>query len=1112
MGEIQSKLSSLTSAQAFLAKLSSNLSVVVTSLLLFALIAWAYFQTKKIEAARISDVIIEKRDEISKSMSAEEKQQSLSNNAKIHEAVRERQDAAQTLRDLIVDIETGKQSLSDLPGDTTIADIQARISELEDDAEEIIAIATKIEATNQAYEAANTEIKSENTKEPQKGFLSRIGTFFISEGMFKTTSAGMKLLAVAVLLLSIPASLAITLPPVSDALETRQVELTETVREIEFDIEVASAEQNYEQALQTAETTFAELPEASEFTDDEVADGLARIFESRVIPQSFNTARSSARATVRGTTRHGIRNNILRNHATQSSGNLSAKLSRSASTPNAQADMASDFAKRSSSTRGPVTSLGKDAAAKNRAISKSNPSQWKAMKGQYTNYMKSFGRVAPPQQIRSLAVSQILGDVIPSGTTAPSALGRSFQQAASNLSADTIEAYSNAAYKNFTADIAKGVPIEDALDNNKKLSSLSLSNQNTARLRSITQDVPDRAKLGEISAKNRVHLYSRAGTGVSDEVQRSIARLSKIQGFRTAQSAEALASFADYFPSQAGDQQRTTWAKAAQSNGLDGAPPRPGAESSKYRQTARNNLGRSRSFGRLRGFSRVGGVLIGREPDRVDINDLSNSDILELSSMKWEMKGRSVYFNLQVKDQATRRIGPFDPAIVNLALAYAADGRPTTVTMVKAEPLTDLKILNHVTLADTGLGCRARRLDQFVDEVTSEDSFLENARTQATQNALNEILFYEYARALRLDNYLQRSAVTSELPGEQVQNWRLEARDTMAQPSIVESVQSMLGQGNALYIASKPVYFDAKLVNAMQSCKVKEDISSLNACLNSEFEPPYDSALINGNLNWLAPAPDYDVWSGVREDEFSLDQDLSFLTLKQNQTTWPFNFIVQIAVKSPAYFADKNTSWLEDDNDKRDDYVDLSPWEFTSLEQTLNSSIAKAVVSNRERKSVMKDMQQFAILQRFFRGLLDGYIVADDVDMEMLESLQTETQPFINSSSPTLRWNPSPGGIESNLYNYLSGQLEEPENQSDIEAILSCATLIGDTSEYGNLALAKISNEKWTNSCDPSNFQNETLRSIVDYFGAARQLRASLKVDDNLSLSQKYAEEGCPRP
>jgi len=1112
--EIQSNLVNISFVQAFFGKISSGLSVVVTFLLLCALIAFGFIRIRKVEEKRLSEKLGSKRELIVNKMTDAEKKDSYKKIEAIHEAVLERENAIEVLSKLAAELRSGEKSEVDLPANTNLVGIEARIAELEEENIEIKAIAVNLNASNIAYDEINTIIKSTEERETNQNIWRKIGTFFISEGMFKTTSTGLKVLGIAVLVLSIPASLAITFPPISESLEARKVELTESVREIEFDVEVASANENYENALQNAELTQAlseDLPDTSDLTDDEVADGLARIFESRVIPVSIITAETGSQTFNRNSARHSIRNNILRNHATNSRGNLSAELSRNAPRATVQSDLAKDFVKRSSVTREPVTNIGKQAAVKNRAIAKTNPAQWKVMKAQYSSYLKSFGRVAPPQQIRSLAVSQILGDVMPSGNAAPSALGRSFQQAATNLSADGIEAYSEAAYKNFTADVAKGTSIEDALGNNKKLSSVSLSSADNRRLKSIANDVPDRARLNELSSRNRVHLYSRAGTGLSDDVSRSIARLSRINGFGTVQSAEALASFADYFPTQAGDQQRTSWAKAAQSNNLKGAPPVPGTESRQYRQAARSNLRRSRSFRSLRGFSRVGGVLIGRQPERVDIDDLENSELLELHGLRWEMKGRAAYFYLQVKDKAEQRIGPFDPAIVNLALAYAADGRPTTVTMVKAEPLTDLKILSHVTLEDTGLGCKARRLDQFVDEITSEDSSLENIRNIATQNALSEIQYYEYARALRLNNYLNRSAVSVELPDSEVPTWIADAQEIILEPSIIESVEAMIGRSEDLFIKSKPVYFESKLVSAMQSCRVKEDLQSLNICLNEAFEPVYDSQLVNGNFDWLAPSPDYDVWSGVREDEYELDEDLSFIKLKSGQNVWPFRFIVQIAIKSPAYFADENKSWLEDDNDKRDQYVDLSPWEFKSIDASLNSSIARGVAADRERKSVMRDMQQFAVLQRLFRGLLDGYILVGG-DINLLTTVQTETETFVNKASPTLRWNPSPGGIESNLYNFLVGKIETIETQSELDAMITCAKMIEETAENGDLALPQISESKWSQFCGPNLFTDDQTRLVVDYFGAARSLRTSLKVDDNLRLSKKYAEQGCPRP
>ena len=69
LAEIQSKLSSITSAQSFIGKISSGLSVVVTSLLLCALIALGFFRAKKVESDQMSESIIKKRDEISNMMS-----------------------------------------------------------------------------------------------------------------------------------------------------------------------------------------------------------------------------------------------------------------------------------------------------------------------------------------------------------------------------------------------------------------------------------------------------------------------------------------------------------------------------------------------------------------------------------------------------------------------------------------------------------------------------------------------------------------------------------------------------------------------------------------------------------------------------------------------------------------------------------------------------------------------------------------------------------------------------------------------------------------------------------------------------------------------------------
>ena len=132
---------------------------------------------------------------------------------------------------------------------------------------------------------------------------------------------------------------------------------------------------------------------------------------------------------------------------------------------------------------------------------------------------------------------------------------------------------------------------------------------------------------------------------------------------------------------------------------------------------ARTMVSLARSYPALRGYSRVGGVLIGRGPDpdpdhpSLSIDRFSHS-ILPGPTAALELR-------LTHDDDTEIALGPYDPAIAHLALAYAADGRPLAVTIIRAGPLRDHKILLHPALVDTGLGCRAIQLDrdhQFTSE------------------------------------------------------------------------------------------------------------------------------------------------------------------------------------------------------------------------------------------------------------------------------------------------------------------------------------------------------------------------------------------------------------
>eukprot|EP01034_Spumella_vulgaris_P006275 gene6275-7992_t len=120
----------------------------------------------------------------------------------------------------------------------------------------------------------------------------------------------------------------------------------------------------------------------------------------------------------------------------------------------------------------------------------------------------------------------------------------------------------------------------------------------------------------------------------------------------------------------------------------------------------------SRSFTRLRGSVRVGGVLIGADP--------TTGAPLDVRDIGWRVDGATLALTLKLADR-TIDVGRFDGETVQQALAYAADERPTTVTMTSGPLMPKiLRVHLHPSLVDTELGCHMIELDRFVDTATGD--------------------------------------------------------------------------------------------------------------------------------------------------------------------------------------------------------------------------------------------------------------------------------------------------------------------------------------------------------------------------------------------------------
>ena len=158
----------------------------------------------------------------------------------------------------------------------------------------------------------------------------------------------------------------------------------------------------------------------------------------------------------------------------------------------------------------------------------------------------------------------------------------------------------------------------------------------------------------------------------------------------------------------------------------------------------------------MRGFARVGGVVIGREPEGAELHlDLSMKDL------SWETQGNAIRLHLIDSSNHEIDLGAFEASLVSLALAYAADGRVITVTMTTADPLTELRILLHPVLLDTTLGCHTIELDRFVDiSVPTEDPQTKKLTFRGFQSKLiySQQALYAVARAALIQALLGPSS------------------------------------------------------------------------------------------------------------------------------------------------------------------------------------------------------------------------------------------------------------------------------------------------------------------------------------------------------------------
>lgn len=701
-----------------------------------------------------------------------------------------------------------------------------------------------------------------------------------------------------------------------------------------------------------------------------------------------------------------------------------------------------------------------------------------------------------------LAISQTLGEALSGFSGDPSFFGSQAKRFGANATTDAVSAYFEASYKKFVIEAARTGDFGEAARGAGRLAGNALSDADVRALAELVEAMPEPAVVETRTRAARATVAVQSADINVPNVERAVVRYANATGgTRPALSAEALAEFADYFPGRAGEEQVTRKAKVSRTANLDGAPPAPGNETRSYQRRSKTMASRSGSYRSLRGFSRIGGVLIGRNAE--------STEKVQVDAFDWLVRDDKFSFDLALDGGEKKSFGPYSAAIANLALSYAADGRPTTVTMVSAEPLLELKILTHPVLVDTGLGCSARRLDQFVDEIDSEDAELAGVREHDTRLATGEVALYGLARALQIVFLAEDPEIASLLKtigADGVAESARQELDSFSEYGLVESRISFAEP--KLAIASKPAYFDRGLVNRIQACMPDESLDEFVQCFRRKVDTNRSSIADDPTMAWLAPTPEFQVWSGVREKAYNVDASLNFIKKNQDDPTWPFEFIVQMALTSPAYFADPDQVWFDDDNQAIGEFVDDSPWKFQETGKMLRAAISNGVKTNLERSRVLGDMQDFALLQRLFRAAIDGPL-SESFPLQDLPAIQQATMNSVNRAAKTLRWNVRPGALEMTFWRQLIS-IDNPA-----KGVQSCIAFIETFAETDPASLSRVDHGVWDANCgvDRLSASNQrSLASLAERTAAARELRTALNVAADEALADILYQNECPQP
>lgn len=747
----------------------------------------------------------------------------------------------------------------------------------------------------------------------------RLRDALLNRGVLQSMRGGSRLVALSGLALMVPAAASLQMGVAQPDFTERMVEL----QDLKIDLARKDAENQIQLALQQGPPP----PAAEPRDDDEVAEVLAQQFDSGM--HSLVLARALPAKLRPSLVHEALREQILAQYARHG----------------AEAQVA---AWPEVHEAHPMTAPRRTLQQRLRQMRTENRALWQRLKAAVPGRSDFMTPLTRSELVQGLATE---------------VRRAAFVGAASEFATayDTHATY-------YIAELAKGQPLEKARTAAFAEESGPLWTQQTDESLHALQQVTD-VEGHPVDRGLRERPPTLHGSGPTAQQAQAAERILKDMPLRSRQTA-ALNTFQDILPGRLGDEARTTAAEI-------GRRVEPGRTSPSGLESARA-FSRSYSFAALRGYSQVGGVLIGRPPES------GGDGRPDIVAIDWDwVDGDKLGLTLTTRAGTKHRFGPYPGHQMLHALTYAADRRPLAVSMISADPIPDLKVLVHPALLNNATGCRVVALDRVADEATQRASYrLQAERRVYAQNAL-----YRMAWAVLVSRWITWETGLDGSETQVILEYARKVREVARRELTTEltELRRSLAAGEPSLIAAKSEFFDPTISEAGATCAAKgQTIEAIEQCLQQ-------SKSSGSARRALTLLPEFQIWSGVRERPYPVDAGLNFLR-RSSSTDWPFDFVVQVA------FSHQGPAGAE--------ARDGEPWTLGTIQESLNRDIRNHVESQGRQAAIVSEVADFALLQRLFRAAFAGHLgAAFPMDRLAILSAQLNAKRAAADGYRTPQWN-----------------------------------------------------------------------------------------------------------